>query len=204
MSRIRDDYGDMVLRVSARPAGARRIRTHGQGQLSTLRHRVPGVGGQIEDRLFEGGRVHIRRRRRNVNLPAEQDPLPDKAPHQRFHSSQELDQIESLWPEGNASRERKQLAGEDGGVLGGAKDGAGVVPWIGALAAGNKRRKPGDGGQAVVEVMGDATSELAEGLEALGFDEPSGYGLALGDVDELDHDAGGRAVDIHLDGVVDL
>ena len=201
---IRDDHRDVVFGLLRRPTDAGGIGADGECQFATSRHCVPGVGGQVEDRLLEGSRVDLHQRRPATGLPPEHDRLTDQASNERFDGRQEVVQVHRLGRERDASRERQKLARQDGGMLGGAEDRPRVVLRIGTLARGDQRSEAGDRREAVVEVVGHSAGQLTDRFQALGLHQARCDRLALGHVDELDHDAGMLAVHAELDRVVDL
>ena len=88
-----------------------------------------------------------------------------------FQADHQLLQRHRLRIQGLAPGKGQQPMGESGGALGGAAGGTGVAlevlqPAL-AQAQVEHLQRAEDAGQQVVEVMGDATGELADGFHLL-------------------------------------
>ena len=155
---------------------------------AAVRHRVLGVGDEVEQRLHElvlvGHHVPEVGRRRDLELAL----LAEIALQQRGLIAQHLAEADHLVLQRLLAGERQQLAHQLGGAIGARLDvhdvfvGDVLRPMHGQQHVGEAE----DGRQHVVEVVRDAARQLADDFHLLALREARFERLLLGRVDDVE------------------
>ena len=146
---------------------------------AAVRHRVAGVGGEVEDHALDlravglDGREVRREPRRHAHVVA------DDAVQHRLHPGDDLVQVQHLRVQHLAPAEGQQLAREARRLARGAGD---LLQLLAAVAGEQDLGVAGDHGQEVVEVVRDAAGEPPDRLHLLRVREPALEPLALAHV----------------------
>src|SRR5579872_586194 len=140
-----------------------------QGNASAVRHGVARVHDKIDDDLLELIEVSLDEPEIAAVLDLELDPLTDEAAQQILQFRENVGELQYLRPKRLAPRKSEQLPYQASGPIGVLLDLHDVLkgrirrPMIGE----QKVRIADDGGQHIVEVMGDAAGQLTDGLHFL-------------------------------------
>ena len=136
-------------------------------ELTAVRHRVPGIHREIQDHLVELGRVDAHLADTGRGTDAEVDPFAEQAPKHRGDRKDRRARVENARREDLSAREGEQLTRELGGPIRRGDDLVevrSIVDQIGRQMVAHELGVAADGRQHVVEVMGNATGQLADGL----------------------------------------
>ena len=171
----------LEARVVAR-IGAAHVHVRGlQEEPAACGHGVARVHREVHDHLFELGRIHSQAAQGRVEAGGQLDVFADE-PREHGHEAGEHGvQVEHARLHYLAAAEGQDLAREGRGSLHRLSDAHDVLrPRVGKPhASGQERRVARDHGEDVVEVVGDASRELAHRLEALGLVEGNLEALAV-------------------------
>ncbi len=146
-------------------------------------HRVAGVDGEVEDGVFELGRIGPDVPGRLGEAGVDGDPLADRAVDQLEHVLDQLGRRHRLGQQRLGAGEGEQAAGERGGA---GRALHRIVEVELDLAARAVQLAPGeieaadDDREHVVEIVGDAAGQLADRLHLLDLAELRLGGGALG------------------------
>ena len=146
-------------------------------------HRVAGVDGEVEDRIFELGRVGPDVPGLGGEAGVDGDPLADRAVDQLEHVLDQLGRRDRVGQQGLGAGEGEQAAGQRGGA---GRALHRIVEVELDLAARAVQLAPGeieaadDDREHVVEIVGDAAGQLADRLHLLDLAELRLGGGALG------------------------
>ena len=151
-----------------------------------VRHRVPSVDREVEDRVLELARV-------NVGAPecARADGLKfnglaQRSSQQVSHPCDELGRIQGFRPERLLTREsqqsRREAGGAGRGIHGGVQKRANITAARRQPSPAERNRRH-DHREHVVEVMSDAAGELPDRLHFLHLAHLAFSSLAAGDLD---------------------
>ncbi len=186
-----EDHGAVAVEVAAEPDVA-----GGDADLAAAGHGVAGVDDEVHDHLFELALVDADRGEVGCVLDAERHLVGEQAVQQVGEFGERVLEVDDGRAQGLLAREGEELADEGGGAVGVLADLHEVaVLLVGDVVAHEEQVAVAvDRGQEVVEVVGDAAGELADGLHLLGLDELGFQGLELGRVGEDGEDRG-RAVE---------
>ena len=152
------------------------------------RHRVAGVGGEVEDHALDLRAVGLDGREVRREPDADADVVADDAVQHRLHPGDDLVEVQHLRVQHLAAAEGQQLAGEARRLARGAGD---LLQLLAAVAREQDLGVAGDHRQQVVEVVRDAAREPPDRLHLLRVREPALEPLALADV--VRHDERGAA-----------
>ncbi len=144
-------------------------RAHAQGQGALAVHGIAGVECDIDQRGFELARVDPDMARPLGQLNLHMNARTGDALEHLANVLDPLRHIEDFRVQRLAARERKQLAGQLAGALDGVRHCAHVAlaPFFGQPGLTQKVHRRTNDGQQVVEVMGHAAGQLADGFEFL-------------------------------------
>ena len=164
------------------------------GEFAARGHRVAGIDGEVQNHLLDLARVRndlphvIREHAHQV------DVLADEAPQHLFHPRDDAIRLEHPRLQHLLAAKREELARERLRPARRRADLFDRLPF--GVAVGEALLEQfgvaGDGGEHVVEIVGDAASELPDRFHLLGLAQLGLEPLALGDVDPGAH---------HLHGV---
>ena len=154
---------------------------------AALRHGVPGVDGQVRDHLLElaGIRGHVAER--GIEIEPEQDPLAHEPPQHAAHVAHDRVEVDLSRLHDLLAAEREELTDERRRPVGRAADLLDVVTAR-VDRGGVREQQLGaaeDGGEQVVEVVGDSARELADRLHLLGESELVLQALSLRNVAQV-------------------
>ncbi len=166
----------------------RRFGAGGDGDAPAARHRVARVHDEVEHRLLDAVRVSDDRRRCRVELQFERDPDAEDLVQQLAHPTDQLMEIEGHGLVDPLPAVRHEVVGERRGAIGGALHGVDASPGGFQdlkivlqeldLAAHDREH--------IVEVVGNATGESADGLHLLRVEQLLLERFAFGHVAEHD------------------
>ncbi len=167
-------------------------------ELAAFGHGVAAIDGEVEDNLFEHDGVDLDVGEVGGEGEVDGDTFADGALHHIGHVFDELVGVEHDWLEELFSAEGEELSGEVGGAFGSEGDlleGGGFL-GVGGVEGAEDFCVALDDGEEVIEVVGDAAGELADGFHFLGLAELIFELDAFGDVPEhaLDTDEGAAGV----------
>ena len=183
---------------------------HADAEAAAVGHRVAGVDGQVEEGVLELVGVHQGVEFLGGQVEPHGDALGEGARQQRGHVMHQGAHLDGARGEGLLAREGEQAADQLGAAAGRRQGRVEVVleALVGRELVPQRGQVAGDDGEQVVEVVGEAAGELADGFHLLGLDQHRLAGLLLGDVDgqheEALHAAGlggfrhHRAAGVHL------
>ncbi len=142
----------------------------GERQGAAGGHGVAGVDDQVEDHLLELAEVHVDRAIGRGELEVQPAVLADEAPQHGLQVADHVVQVEHPRLQRLLAAEGEELAGQGGRALFGLLDLLDVGPPLVALVqpVAEQLALEGDGGQQVVEGVGDAAGQPAHGLHPLG------------------------------------
>ena len=164
------------------------------GQPAAIRHGIAGVDRKIEHSAFQLTAVDGRRPQIFATNELDLDVLAERTLHQRRHVAEQRVDVGRTRHQRLAPAEGEEPRREIGAVLGGKPHR--LCELAQALVLDLRGEHLGveqDGGQHVVEVVGDAAGQLADGLHALRLGELGFRVLLVGDVGHDRADAGHRA-----------
>ena len=161
-------------------------------QTSALLHGIARVDRKVDDDLFELAGIRQDEgevwRRHDV----ERDVFANEPTQQLADTGDQLVQIDPCGPQHLLAAECEQLSGQARGALGRFDDFVHIAPApvFRREAVCGELGVAEDGGQKIVEIVGDAAGEVADGvhflrLAELGF-EDSACGVVSGDGGQLD------------------
>ena len=151
-----------------------------EGERPPLRHGVSGVEGQVEQGVLELCGVGLDDGVLGGSLHANLDPPVETVSQEAEDLVERLMEIERVLVNGTATGERQKLLGEVGGSLGGPDDVARPLPALFVRQILHEEQGVAQNpGQQIVEIVGDATGETADGLHALRVVELALEELAL-------------------------
>ncbi len=168
-----------------------------EGQAAAPGHGVPGVDRQVHDRLFQLVTVGFRPAQVGGEGEVQLDVFPQGAAEQGLHAHEDLVQAEAFGLKHLASGEGEYLAGEPGRPLPHLfdVDHQFPIPIFGGQGVQEQGAVADDGRQHVVEVVGYAARQPADGLHLLRLPElllPLFESLlgnfAFGDVSTVDYE----------------
>jgi hypothetical protein len=154
-------------------------------------HGVAGVDGQVHDRRLELALVGPHPRQVAAVVGDQLDVFAQQTAQQDLELRDQLAQVQHLALHGLLAREGQQLADQIGGAH------ARLADLVEALVRRVAHRMTMqqfvkaqlDGGQQVVEVVGHAAGQLADGLHLLRLGQLKLHLLLLGHVDHVGHQA---------------
>ncbi len=178
---------------------ARRADAHHAAALGRP-HRVAGVDGQVHDGGLELALVGPHLRQVAAIVGDQLDVFTEEAAQQDLELGDQLAQFQHFALHGLLAAEGQELADQVGGAD------AGLADLVEAFVRGIAHRVAVqqlvqaqlDGGQQVVEVVGHAAGQLADGLHLLGLGELQFHLLLLGHVDQIGHQPPIGAVEIEV------
>ena len=138
-------------------------------QRAVFLHRVVGVDREVHDHLLELRSVGEHAREAGGAPRLDADLVPDEAPQHLVRVGDDRVEVEDLRIDDLLARERQQLTHELSGALGGCGD---LLEALAERAVAfdvetSELDVPGDPGEDVVEVVGDAAGQPAEHLHLL-------------------------------------
>src|SRR5262249_1942332 len=144
------------------------------------------IDDEVENHLLELTGVRLDRLEHAGWLHPQVDVLADEAPQHRLHADDDVVHMEYLRLQHLLSAERQALMSEPGPTTGGVHHLTQVgSDWVLALhVQESELREARNDREQVVEVMGDAAGERADGLELLRLPELR-FALAKGELDAL-------------------
>ena len=152
-----------IFRVQARPP---QLDVHG----AAMRHRIARVGRQVEQDQLHGTGVGLHHGALGVRIKLQLDGSRQEATQRVDHLPQVLDQAEWLQIELTAPAEPEQLLDQIGPTASRFRQVVEIATQIGPVIRHGLRREPRlreDDREQVVEVVGDAARELADGFHFL-------------------------------------
>ena len=160
-------------------------------ELALAIHRVAGVDGEVEDRIFELIGIDPDRPDIGLAFDLHLDPFADRAVEQVAHLAQQLPRLDRAWQQGLGPGEGQQPAGERSRAIGAFERAVDMArsflrlfldAALGHFEAAQHHR------EHIVEIVRDAAGKLADSLHLLelaqlGFG--GGAGLAFLDQAEI-------------------
>ncbi len=155
-------------------------------------HCVAGVDGEVDDHLLELARIGADGAEAATMLHLQLDRLAEQPLQQGRDLGDDVRQLKHLRPQRLLARESEQLAGQAGGAV---RVGADLLDVVIVAVAGRVAHQhevaiADDRGQDVVEVVGDAAGELADGLHLRGLGDLALEAILLAIVLEREQDGG--------------
>ena len=158
-------------------------------QPAPFRHGIAGIDREIENRRFQLPRVDLQRPEPRTELHVELDLLAQDAFEKAFELGQRQGEIHGLRPQRVAPREGQQLARQPFAILNRLAAAADQLHELvhdqgGGLAKVHLHQAEvgDDHRQQIVEIMGDAARQVADGLHLLGLQQRLFRLPALGDL----------------------
>ena len=181
-----------------------------EGEASALGHGIAGVDGEVDEDLFDLAAVGADVDVVGVELGLEDDVLAEEGAKEVVEVVDDLVEVEDFGLDDLLAAEGEELACEGAGACGGAEDFGGFGLGAGGLfgeVVVEDFAVAADGGEEVVEVVGDAAGEEADGLHFLGLEEllfafgEGGFGAVAGvdgaeDVGDALEEGGGVAGEV--------
>jgi len=132
-------------------------------------HGVAGVDGEVQEYLLELTGVGVHRAGGGIERRGELDVFAEQPPQHAVHVGDHGIDVEHLGSEHLAATERQQLSGELRGPKPRVPDFLGVLASrvAGRRVVQQQLGRAQDGGEQVVEVVGDASRELPHGFHLL-------------------------------------
>ncbi len=141
-------------------------------EAAAVGHDVPGVHRKIDQGELQLRRVDLDWPQRRIQVDDQSHGLAERTPQHVGHGVEALAQIDSLGRQGLAAREAQQLAGQACAPPRGRQDRIqGLVVAVLDKTAVEQFGLAADDHQKVVEIVGDAAGQLAQGFQLLGLDE---------------------------------
>ena len=152
------------------------------GERAARRHRVARVHGQVEEDLFDLGRVRVDRRHVGGRPHVQLDVLADEALEDGLETLHELVQVEDAGLQQLLAAQGQELPGERGCAIRRVRDQVDIAPLriLGGELHEQEGGPAGDDGQEIVEVVGHAAGQSAHRLHLLRLAE-----LGLGVLETL-------------------
>ena len=156
----------------------------GDVELAALGHGVAGIGHEVEEARFELAGVDGHRRGAGLEIEVDLHVLAERAGHDLGHALDEAVDVDRRRPQRLAAREGEKPASQLGAAQGGGQRlGRQLVvrrPLLELLA--QQVEVADDDAQEVVEVVGEAAGQVADGFHLLRLLELALDGLAAADV----------------------
>src|SRR5450756_2101506 len=175
-SGVGDGEAGVVAGAGAVEAGA----GGGEGEGAAVGHGGAGVDAEVEDGLFQLPGVGPDGGQGGPCVDCECGAGTDAGAEQGARTGDDGVEVGALGPGGRAAADDEQLPGQGACPVDGVEDVLRVsadVAGVGAVL--DEAGEAGDGAEHVVEVVGDAGGELADGLQPLGA---AGLLLVLADL----------------------
>ncbi len=167
---IGDGEGDDV-RLAAALGLQRRL----DGQVPARRHGIPGIQGEVEDRIFQ--LVGVGPGQRQIGREAQRhgDALAQRAGEHVLHGDQRRVHVHRLHLQGLAAAKGEEALGEARGPLGGGQRQFHIAVRLGDAPGGDagaqQFQRAHDAGEHIVEVVGDAAGQLAHRFHLLRLEQ---------------------------------
>jgi hypothetical protein len=168
----------------------------GDGDRPPAGHRVPGIHHEVDENLLDLAGVGDRRAGVGGELEVEHDVLAEDLAKHGVGLSDHPVEVEDPGLGHLPAAEREELSDQPSAAVGCLQDLGGAVPLraIGWEGGDEHLGEAGHGGEEVVEVVGDATSEPADRLHLLGLAHLLLDPLLLCDVSERREMASGQDI----------
>ena len=190
---VAHDEGDVAAGGDFVRAGGARLSEvgvgGGEGEFSAFGHGLAGVDGEVDDDLLDLDGIGVDGAQFIGGAEVEADILAEETGQDPDHVFEEEVEVEVSGLKYAAAAEGEQLRGEGGGAFCGLADfgEVGICGVVGADAAQGDFAVAGDGGEEVVEVVGNTAGESADGFHFRGVAELGLEEFLLGDVaDDVD------------------